>query len=78
MKIVAPRAGIEPATSKNRALSRESGGGNCLTLDALGQAIRCYGKVGFRPVGVMRAYERGADDRWHDGLLMDLLADELL
>ena len=40
-------------------------------------AIRCYSKVGFRPVGVMRRYERGADGTWHDGLLMDLLADEL-
>ncbi len=40
-------------------------------------AIRCYSKVGFRPVGVMRSYERGADGTWHDGLLMDLLADEL-
>ncbi|BFV55826.1 GNAT family protein [Kitasatospora sp. CMC57] len=40
-------------------------------------AIRCYTKVGFRPVGVMRAYERGSDGTWHDGLLMDLLADEL-
>jgi len=40
-------------------------------------AIRCYGKVGFRPVGVMRRYERGPDGSWHDGLLMDLLADEL-
>ncbi len=40
-------------------------------------AIRCYAKVGFRPVGVMRRYERGADGTWHDGLLMDLLADEL-
>lgn len=40
-------------------------------------AIRCYSKVGFRPVGVMRRYERGADGSWHDGLLMDLLADEL-
>jgi aminoglycoside 6'-N-acetyltransferase len=40
-------------------------------------AIRCYTKVGFRPVGVMRRYERGADGDWHDGLLMDLLADEL-
>ncbi|MBP8536248.1 GNAT family N-acetyltransferase [Streptomyces sp. MK37H] len=40
-------------------------------------AIRCYGKVGFRPVGVMRSYERGADGTWHDGLLMDLLAEEL-
>ncbi|MFE6782053.1 GNAT family N-acetyltransferase [Streptomyces sp. NPDC057680] len=40
-------------------------------------AIRCYAKVGFRPVGVMRQYERGADGSWHDGLLMDLLAEEL-
>jgi aminoglycoside 6'-N-acetyltransferase len=41
-------------------------------------AIRCYSKVGFRPVGVMRKYERGLDGTWHDGLLMDLLADELI
>ncbi|MFI5959121.1 GNAT family N-acetyltransferase [Cryptosporangium sp. NPDC051539] len=40
-------------------------------------AIRCYAKVGFRPVGVMRRYERGPDGTWHDGLLMDLLAEEL-
>ena len=41
-------------------------------------AIRCYTKVGFRPVGVMREYERGPDGSFHDGLLMDLLADELI
>ncbi len=41
-------------------------------------AIRCYAKVGFRPVGIMRDYERGPDRTWHDGLLMDLLAEELL
>jgi aminoglycoside 6'-N-acetyltransferase len=41
-------------------------------------AIRCYSKVGFRPVGVMRRYELGHDGTWHDGLLMDLLADELI
>ncbi|MYW22031.1 GNAT family N-acetyltransferase [Streptomyces sp. SID2955] len=40
-------------------------------------AIRCYEKVGFRPVGIMRQYERGQDGTWHDGLLMDLLATEL-
>ncbi|WP_049576452.1 GNAT family N-acetyltransferase [Streptomyces sp. SBT349] len=40
-------------------------------------AIACYRKVGFRPVGVMRRYERSPDGGWHDGLLMDLLADEL-
>jgi aminoglycoside 6'-N-acetyltransferase len=38
----------------------------------------CYAKVGFKPVGVMREYERGADGTWHDGLLMDLLAAELI
>jgi aminoglycoside 6'-N-acetyltransferase len=26
---------------------------------------------------VMRQYERGSDGRFHDGLLMDLLRDEL-
>lgn len=41
-------------------------------------AIRAYAKVGFRPVGVMRRYERDADGVWHDGLLMDLLAPELV
>lgn len=41
-------------------------------------AIRCYEKVGFHRVGVMRAYERDLDGSFHDGLLMDLLADELV
>lgn len=41
-------------------------------------AVRCYTKAGFRPVGVMRRYERDADGGWHDGLLMDLLAEELV
>jgi aminoglycoside 6'-N-acetyltransferase len=41
------------------------------------RAIPCYAGLGFKPVGVMRQYERG-DDGWHDNLLMDLLADELL
>ena len=40
-------------------------------------AIRCYEAVGFRPVGIMRRYWRGSDGSWHDGLLMDLLAEEL-
>jgi aminoglycoside 6'-N-acetyltransferase len=41
-------------------------------------AIRSYEKAGFRPVGVMRRYERDvATGDWADGLLMDLLADEL-
>jgi aminoglycoside 6'-N-acetyltransferase len=51
-----------------------------LTIDPAADnaaAIRCYAKVGFRPVGIMRLYERAPDGTWHDGLLMDLLADEL-
>jgi RimJ/RimL family protein N-acetyltransferase len=37
-------------------------------------AIRCYEKVGFQRVGVMRAYERDAlGDAWHDGLLMEFV-----
>jgi aminoglycoside 6'-N-acetyltransferase len=41
-------------------------------------AIACYRKVGFRPVGVMRRYQRDRSGEWQDGLLMDLLADELV
>jgi aminoglycoside 6'-N-acetyltransferase len=41
-------------------------------------AIKAYRRLGFKPVGVMRRYERWADGEWHDGMLMDLLADELL
>jgi aminoglycoside 6'-N-acetyltransferase len=51
-----------------------------LTIDPAADnvpAIRAYEKVGFRPVGVMRQYERLPGGDWHDGLLMDLLADEL-
>jgi aminoglycoside 6'-N-acetyltransferase len=40
-------------------------------------AIRCYEKVGFRRVGVMRSYERDVDgDGWHDGLVMELLSTD--
>ena len=51
-----------------------------ITIDpaaANSRAIATYEKVGFRPVGVMRGYERGEDGTYHDGLLMDLLRDEL-
>jgi aminoglycoside 6'-N-acetyltransferase len=63
-----------------RYLIRERGH-HRLTIDPAadnGAAIRAYEKVGFRPVGVMRAYERGPDGGWHDALLMDLLAEELV
>jgi aminoglycoside 6'-N-acetyltransferase len=41
------------------------------------RAIKVYERVGFRPVGVMRQYERGPDGTFHDGLLLDLVAGEL-
>lgn len=40
-------------------------------------AIKAYTAVGFRPVGVMRRYERDTDGSFRDGLLMDLLIEEL-
>ena len=70
-------------TDAVRTLARhliEHDGHHRLVIDpaaANARAIRCYEKVGFRPVGVMRRYERGGDGTFHDGLLMDLLAGEL-
>ena len=40
------------------------------------RAIRAYEAVGFKPVGVMRKAEL-VDGEWTDGLLMDLLIEEL-
>ena len=42
------------------------------------RAIAAYAKIGFRPVGRMRQYQRLRDGRWVDALLMDLLAPELV
>jgi aminoglycoside 6'-N-acetyltransferase len=41
------------------------------------RAIRCYERVGFKRVGVLRRYERDLDGSWRDGLLLDLLAEEI-
>ncbi len=41
------------------------------------RAIRAYTAVGYRPVGILRSYERDPEGVWHDGLLMDLLVEEL-
>ena len=52
-----------------------------LTIDPVAdnsRAIAAYAKIGFRPVGLMRRYQRMTDGRWADALLMDLLADELV
>jgi aminoglycoside 6'-N-acetyltransferase len=60
---------------------RDARGHHRFTIDpaaANARAIRAYAAVGFEPVGVMRRYERGPDGAWRDGLLMDLLADELV
>lgn len=73
--------GLGPAVV--RAVARwlfEDRGHHRLVIDPAAAntvAIRAYAKVGFRPVGVMRAYERGADGQWHDGLLMDLLPEDM-
>ena len=58
----------------------EERGHHRLTIDPAADnaaAIRAYEKVGFRPVGIMRLYERGPDGAWHDGLLMDMLRQDL-
>ena len=52
-----------------------------LTIDPAAdnaRAIRAYEKIGYRPIGVARCYERGPDGVWHDNLLMDMLANELV
>jgi aminoglycoside 6'-N-acetyltransferase len=58
----------------------EDRGHHRLTIDpavANAAAIRCYEKVGFKPVGVMRRSERDVGGGgWHDALLMELIADE--
>lgn len=41
------------------------------------RAIHVYEKVGFKPVGVMRRYERLPDGAFRDGLLMDMLTEDL-
>jgi aminoglycoside 6'-N-acetyltransferase len=70
-------------TDAVRTLARwlfDERGHHRLTIDpsaANARAIRTYEKVGFKPVGVMRGYERGVDHTFHDGLLMDMLRGEL-
>ena len=72
-------AGTEAVGLLARYLFEQRGHHRLIIDPAAGneRAIRSYTKVGFRPVGVMRQYERGPDGRFHDGLLMDLLRPEL-
>jgi aminoglycoside 6'-N-acetyltransferase len=67
-----------------RTLARhlfEDRGHHRITIDPAAtneRAIRVYESVGFKRVGIMRNYERGVDGEWHDGLLLDLLRNELV
>ncbi len=56
------------------------GGHHRLTIDAAVEnaaAIRCYEKVGFKPVGVLRSAWQDASGSLRDVLLMDILAGEI-
>ena len=49
-----------------------------ITVDpavANARAVRAYERLGFRRVGVLRAYERVADGTWRDALLMELVVE---
>jgi aminoglycoside 6'-N-acetyltransferase len=67
-----------------RAVARwliDERGHHRLTIDpaaANERAIRTYAALGFRSVGTLRSYERRPDGTWVDGLLMELLAAELV
>jgi aminoglycoside 6'-N-acetyltransferase len=77
------RCGQGLGTDAVRTLARhlfDDRGHHRLVIDpraSNGRAIASYRKVGFRDVGIMRRYEQANDGTWHDGLLMDLLRDEL-
>jgi aminoglycoside 6'-N-acetyltransferase len=72
--------GVGPAAIREVVETLIARGHHRITIDPAAEntaAIRAYEKVGFKPVGVMRAYERDANgEGWHDGLLMELLAGE--
>lgn len=82
--VTTPRHGRGLGSEAVRVLARfliEERGHHRLTIDPAADnaaAIRAYEKVGFRPVGVMRSYERGPDGTFHDGLLMEMLAEEFI
>ncbi len=71
--------GREALARLSRYLFEERGHHHLMIDPALAneRAIRTYESVGFKPVGVMRCYERGPDGKWRDSLLMDMLQGEL-
>jgi aminoglycoside 6'-N-acetyltransferase len=82
--VTAARRGQGLGADAIRTLARhlfEARGHHRITIDPAAtneRAIRVYERVGFKRVGIMRRYERGVDGEWHDGLLLDLLRDELV
>ena len=82
--LTARHTGVGLGTDSVRTLARwllDDRGHHRLTIDPATEnasAIASYRKVGFQPVGVLRRYWRDhRTGEWRDGLLMDLLADEL-
>jgi aminoglycoside 6'-N-acetyltransferase len=81
--LAAPHQGLGLGPIALRLAARwliDARGHHRLTIDparANARAIRAYESIGFRPVGILREYERGPDGAWQDGLLMDMLAHEL-
>ena len=82
--LTTPKHGQGLGSEAVRILARyliEERGHHRLTIDPAADnaaANRAYEKAGFRLVGVLRSYERGPDGTFHDGLLMELLAGELI
>jgi aminoglycoside 6'-N-acetyltransferase len=74
--------GVGPAAI--RVLARkliDEDGHHRITIDPAADnlnAIRAYEKVGFRTVGRLRRYQKMPDGTWIDGVLMELLAEELI
>ena len=71
--------GVDAVRTLARHLFEERGH-HRVTIDpaaANERAIRCYERVGFRRVGIMRRYWCDPAGEWRDGLLLDLLAGEL-
>jgi aminoglycoside 6'-N-acetyltransferase len=79
----APYHGRGLGTDAVRTMARhliDDRGHHRLTIDPAAhnqRAIRCYEKVGFKRVGILRQHWLDPDGVWRDGLLLDLLAPEL-
>jgi aminoglycoside 6'-N-acetyltransferase len=58
----------------------EARGHHRLVIDPMAmntRAIAVYASIGFKRIGIMRRYQRDVDGKWRDGLLMDMLPEEL-